>query len=103
MGGQVPAVFQVLHQLCFYSRVQPFVEVALLVQVHFIKNGNHRFVVGVHVLQYFVYHPNLIFVLQMAEVHHMQQHIGFPHFIQGAFEALHKVCGQLANKPNGIA
>lgn len=72
------------------------------VGVHFVEHHNLRFVGTAEVAERFVDHFHLFFKVGVRHVDHVNQEVGLTHFVEGAFEGLHQVGGQFADKTDSV-
>ena len=86
---------------CFGSEVILFL-LHICKGIHLIKDNHHRLVAAVEVGQRFVNDGNLILELGVRYIHHVQEEVGLTHLVEGRFERLNKVGGQLAYETNGV-
>jgi len=103
IGLAFPAGAEVGQDLLARVVIQPFIERIFDVKVHLVEDGDDGLVEGFEVLQGLVHHTQLLFVVGMRDVHHMQKDVGLAHLIERAFKALYKMVGQLADEAYRIA
>ena len=82
--------------------LQKRIVVQLAVTVNFVEYKQSRFLQGFQFFQGIVDGADLIFVLGVRDVYHVQQNVTFKDFIEGRFKTFDEVVGQFADEPNGV-
>ena len=74
----------------------------VVVGINFIEYHEYGLVFCSNVHKSPVYGLYLLFKVGVGDVHYMQQYIGFPDFVECAFERFYELCGQFPDKAYGI-
>ena len=70
--------------------------------VYLVEDDNHRLATGVDFGKGLVYHGNLLLEVGVADVHHVEQQVGFADFVEGGFERFHEAVGQFADESHRV-
>ncbi len=72
------------------------------IRIHLVENHHHRFIAGLDFGKCLIDHLNLVFKSRMRDIHHMQQQVGLPHFVEGRFKGFYQPVREFADKADGI-